>query len=177
MSAAAATAAAPSRYRSKTLATWIAVVGGAFGLHRFYLHGLADRWGWLFIPPTLAGLYGVRRMREFGVDDHLAWALIPLLGFALAAAMITAIVHGLTPDERWNARYNPSGPQHRTGWATEFTKQVATFNSGAPKRLSTGCTRRASVLWRRLACTAVAAAATRMFSGTCLASASATISA
>ena len=103
------------RYRSKTLATWIALVGGAFGLHRFYLHGLSDRWGWLFIPPTLAGLYGVQRMREFGVDDQLAWALIPLLGLMLAATMISAIVYGLMPDERWNARFNPSGPQHHTG--------------------------------------------------------------
>ncbi|HKX43814.1 MAG TPA: hypothetical protein VJO99_21820 [Burkholderiaceae bacterium] len=110
---------APTRYRSKTLATWVAVIGGAFGLHRFYLHGLGDRWGWLFVPPTLVGLYGVRRMREFGVDDHLAWVLIPPLGFALAVAMISAIVYGLTPDERWNTRYNgPSGAQHRTGWMT-----------------------------------------------------------
>ena len=109
---------APQRYRSKTLATWIALIGGAFGLHRFYLHGLSDRWAWLFIPPTLVGLYGVQRMREFGVDDHLAWALIPLLGLMLAATMLTAIVYGLMPDERWNARFNPMGPQHRTGWAT-----------------------------------------------------------
>ena len=106
------------RYRSKTLATWIALIGGAFGLHRFYLHGLSDRWAWLFIPPTLVGLYGVQRMREFGVDDHLAWALIPLLGLMLAATMTSAIVYGLMPDERWNARFNPSGPQHRTGWPT-----------------------------------------------------------
>ena len=106
------------RYRSKTLATWIALIGGAFGLHRFYLHGLSDRWGWLFIPPTLIGLYGVQRMREFGVDDRLAWALIPLLGLMLAATMISAIVYGLMPDERWNARFNPAGPQHRTGWST-----------------------------------------------------------
>jgi len=108
------------RYRSKTLATWIALIGGAFGLHRFYLHGLSDRWGWLFMPPTLAGLYGVQRMREFGVDDQLAWALIPLLGLMLAATMISAIVYGLMPDERWNARFNPVGPQHRTGWSTVF---------------------------------------------------------
>ena len=108
-----------SRYRSKTLATWIALVGGAFGLHRFYLHGLSDRWAWLFAPPTLIGLYGVQRMREYGVDDHLAWALIPLLGLMLAATMVSAIVYGLMPDERWNARFNPSGgPQHRTGWST-----------------------------------------------------------
>ena len=106
------------RYRSKTLATWIALIGGAFGLHRFYLHGLADRWAWLFAPPTLLGLYGVQRMREFGADDQLAWALIPLLGLMLAATMGCAIVYGLMPDERWNARFNPAGPQHRTGWST-----------------------------------------------------------
>ena len=32
--------------------------------------------------------------------------------------MITAIVHGLTPDDAWNARFNPHGPAHRTGWST-----------------------------------------------------------
>jgi hypothetical protein len=36
----------------------------------------------------------------------------------LAITMLTAIVYGLTPDDRWNARFNPAGPQHRTGWAT-----------------------------------------------------------
>jgi hypothetical protein len=111
-------APASPRYRSKTVATWIALIGGSFGLHRFYLFGLSDRWAWLFIPPTLVGLYGVQRMRAFGVDDHLAWVLIPVLGLMLAATMITAIVYGLMPDERWNARFNPSGPQHRTGWPT-----------------------------------------------------------
>ena len=110
--------AAAHSYKSKTLATWIALIGGSFCLHRFYLHGLKDRWGWLFIAPTLVGLYGVQRMRELGGDDHLAWVLIPFLGLTLASAMLTALVLGLTPDEQWNARFNPSGPQHQTGWVT-----------------------------------------------------------
>ena len=105
-------------YKSKTLATWIALIGGSIGLHRFYLHGFRDRWGWLFIAPTLLGLYGVQRMRQLGGDDHVAWALIPLLGLTLAVAMITAIVHGLTADDVWNARFNPAGPLHHTGWST-----------------------------------------------------------
>ena len=34
-----------ARPRSKTLATWAALLGGSLGLHRFYLYGLRDRWG------------------------------------------------------------------------------------------------------------------------------------
>jgi len=114
-----------THYRSKTLATWIAVLGGALGLHRFYLHGIRDPWGWLHAPPALAGLYGVQRMNELGQDDKLAWALIPLLGFTLAAAMLAAIVYGLTPDEKWDARHNPGSAVHDTRWAPIFGVIVA----------------------------------------------------
>jgi hypothetical protein len=106
-----------NHYRSKTLATWIAVLGGALGLHRFYLHGLRDPVGWLFPLPTLLGLIGVQRMDQFGQDDRLAWLLIPLLGLSLSAAMLMAIVYGLTPDEKWDARLNPSAAVQATGWA------------------------------------------------------------
>lgn len=101
--------------RSKTLATWITLVGGCLGLHRFYLHGFRDPWGWLLPVPTFVGLYGVQRMREFGQDDRLAWVLIPLLGIVVAGTMLAAIVHGLTPDEKWNARHNRAGGGPRSG--------------------------------------------------------------
>jgi TM2 domain-containing membrane protein YozV len=117
-------------YKSKTLATWIALIGGSLGLHRFYLYGLRDRWGWLFVVPTLIGLYGVQRMRHLGGDDHLAWALIPLLGLMISVAMLSAILYGLMPDERWNARFNPSGPQHRMGWPTIIGVVVALVVGG-----------------------------------------------
>jgi TM2 domain-containing membrane protein YozV len=119
--------AASHGYKSKTIATWIALIGGSLGLHRFYLHGLRDGWGWLFVLPTFVGVYGVQRMRLLGGDDQLAWALIPFLGLTLATAMVTAIVLGLTPDDRWNARFNPSGPQHSTGWATVIGVAAALF--------------------------------------------------
>jgi hypothetical protein len=38
--------------KSKTLAAWLAFLGGPIGLHRFYLYGLGDRWGWLLPLPT-----------------------------------------------------------------------------------------------------------------------------
>ena len=124
------TAAGPQGYKSKAFATWIAVIGGSLGLHRFYLHGLRDRWGWLFLWPTLVGLYGVQRMRHLGGDDHLAWLLIPLLGLMVAIGMFSAILYGLTPDERWNARFNPTGPQHRMGWATVIGVVIALVIGG-----------------------------------------------
>jgi hypothetical protein len=105
------------RPRSKTLATWLAVIGGAFGAHRFYLHGWRDLIAWLYPLPTLLGLAGVQRMRAFGQDDRVAWVLIPLLGLALSAAMLSAIVYGLTPDDKWAVRHNPGRPPQATGWA------------------------------------------------------------
>lgn len=107
-----------SRSRSKPITTWLALLGGSLGLHRFYLHGWGDVWGWCSVPPTLLGLYGLQRARHFGLDDHLSWLLLPLLGLALSAGMLAAIIHGLTPDAAWNARHNPAGPASRTGWLT-----------------------------------------------------------
>ena len=102
--------------RSKSLATWLAVIGGTLGLHRFYLHGWRDLPGWLFPLPTLLGLAGVQRMRAFGQDDRVAWVLIPVLGLMISIAMLTAIVYGLTPDDKWAARHNPGQPPQPTGW-------------------------------------------------------------
>jgi len=107
----------PARLRSKTLAAWIAIVGGALGLHRFYLRGLHDVWGWLYPLPTLLGWLGVQRALQFGQDDRLSWALIPLLGLTLSAAMLTAIVYALTPDARWDERFNGGVASRPGGWA------------------------------------------------------------
>jgi hypothetical protein len=104
--------------KSKTLATWLALVGGAAGAHRFYLRGLRDPLAWLHPLLALPGYVGVLRMQQLGQDDRLAWALIPLLGLSLCIALLSGIVYGLTPDERWDARHNPgAGPSKPSGWA------------------------------------------------------------
>jgi len=110
------TAAAAEHYRSKTLATWLAVIGGTLGLHRFYLYGLRDPLGWLHPLPTFLGVLGVHRMSTLGQDDRLAWLLIPLLGLMVTLAMASALVYGLTPDEKWDARHNPGSPGTSTRW-------------------------------------------------------------
>ena len=122
--------------KSKTLATWIALLGGSLGLHRFYLYGFGDVRGWLFAVPTLLGAYGVQRMRELGMDDRLAWLLTPLLGAMLAATMLTAIVYGLTPDEAWNRRHNPAAPTRPSGWGVIFGV-VAALAIGATALMAT----------------------------------------
>ena len=106
------------RPRSKMLATWLAILGGSLGLRRFYLHGVRDAWAWLYPLPTLAGAYGAWRMRELGVDDRLGGLLVPLLGATLAAAMLSAIVYGLTDDTRWATRHGHPGTPRRSGWPT-----------------------------------------------------------
>ena len=113
-------------FKSQAVATWIAILGGAFGLHRFYLHGLRDPWGWTYPLPTLLGLYGVDRMRELGQDDRLAWVLIPLLGLTLAGSMLAALVYALGSDDKWNARFNAgAGRASQRGAATVLGAIVA----------------------------------------------------
>jgi hypothetical protein len=117
-------------YRSKTLCTWLALIGGTLGLHRFYLYGKRDLLGWLYLAPTALGLLGVWRMRELGQDDQLAWLLIPALGLALSAAMLTCIVYGLTPDERWDLRHNPGQAGASTTWGPVFAVVLALLFGG-----------------------------------------------
>ena len=122
---------AAMRNRS-TLATWLAVIGGSLGLHRFYLHGVKDIWAWLHPWPTLIGLAGVIRMRGLGQDDHAAWLLIPVLGVMLSIGMLSAIVIGLTPDERWAARFHPNRlvSTRASGWTAVIGVIVALMIGG-----------------------------------------------
>jgi hypothetical protein len=120
-----------TRYRSKSSATWLGVVGGALGAHRFYLHGRRDGWAWLHLPPTLAGLHGVWRMRTFGQDDTLASLLVPLLGVMITVGMVGGIVAALTPDERWDARHNPGHAPRATRWLPVLGAIAALLLGGA----------------------------------------------
>jgi hypothetical protein len=117
--------------KNKTVAAWLAFLGGPLGLHRFYLHGLGDMLGWMLPVPTALGLYGIERARQLGLDDGLSWVLIPLLGFTIAACALTAIVYGLMAPEKWNARYNPQAPVDapggRTGWLTIGAVVISLF--------------------------------------------------
>ena len=108
--------------KNKTLAAWLAFLGGPLGLHRFYLHGLGDLLGWFLPIPTALGIYGIERVQRYGVDDQWSWVLIPLFGFTIAGCALTAIVYGLMTRESWNARFNRAvgedAPAGGTNWFT-----------------------------------------------------------
>lgn len=120
------TTALPSRaHRNKTIATLLAAVAGAVGAHRFYLYGRQDRLGWLHAASLLpCGLL----LRLF--PQHAFFDLMPLMLSALAA-VLCALVYGLTADEKWDAQHNPhSGHTSASGWPLALLL-VLTFGSGA----------------------------------------------
>ena len=107
--------------KNKTIAAWLALVGGQLGLHRLYLFGMGDLWAWMHPIAAMVGWWGVERLRVYGQDDQLSWVLIPLLGFILAGTALTAIYYGLMPPEKWNAQHNPGtpdAPAGHTNWLT-----------------------------------------------------------
>lgn len=108
--------------KNKTLATWLAFMGGQLGIHRFYLFGWRDLLAWLHPLAAALGWWGISRVQQYGQDDQLAWVLIPLLGFTIAGTALTAIYYGLMAPEKWNAQHNPAAsPQvvaGKTNWLT-----------------------------------------------------------
>ena len=111
-----------ARAKNKTLAAWLAVLGGSMGLHRFYLRGLGDWIGWLHPIAAALGWWGVRRIQTLGQDDQLAWVLVPFLGSSIAAGCLAGIVYALSDREKWNRWFNP-GAEHQaiaggTNWLT-----------------------------------------------------------
>ena len=94
--------------KNKTLAVWLALLGGTLGLHRFYLRGLGDWVGWLHPVPAALGWWGVDRVLAYGQDDKLSWVLIPLLGITVAASCLMAIIYALTEKGKWNQQFNPT---------------------------------------------------------------------
>jgi hypothetical protein len=106
--------------KNKTLAVWLALLGGMLGLHRFYLRGLGDWVGWLHPIPAALGLWGVDRVLLYGQDDKLSWLLIPLLGATISASCLMAIVYALTDREKWNRQFNPQLPADAVSGGTNW---------------------------------------------------------
>ncbi|MEY4977884.1 MAG: hypothetical protein RLZZ352_154 [Pseudomonadota bacterium] len=109
-----------SRARNKTLATWLAVLGGSMGLHRFYLRGLGDWIGWLHPIGAGLGWWGISRVQALGQDDQLAWVLVPFLGTSVAAGCLAGIVYALSDRAKWNRWFNPTSAEEASAGGTNW---------------------------------------------------------
>jgi len=98
-------------HKNKTVATLLALVGGGLGLHRFYLRGAVDRLGLLHVCSL-----PITGILVYAVKPHPFYMMLPLL-VSFIAGFVEALVIGLTPDEKWDAKHNShSGRQSRSNW-------------------------------------------------------------
>ncbi|UOD27667.1 TM2 domain-containing protein [Massilia violaceinigra] len=99
-------------HKNKTFATFLAVILGALGAHRFYLRGSLDKLGLLHMAslPVAGLVYGL------APDANWFYQILPLVVSGLAG-FIEALVIGLMPDEKFDAAFNPaSGRQSASTW-------------------------------------------------------------
>lgn len=99
-------------HKNKTFASLLSAVAGGVGLHRFYLRGVGDPWGWLHAA-TLPAM-GLVALAAPGADPY--FKLLPLI-ISMLAGFLEALVLGLMPDEKWDASFNAgSGKQSDSRW-------------------------------------------------------------
>ena len=119
-------------HKNKTLATLLAFALGGLGIHRFYLRGFNDRWGWLHAASLPA--CGI----AMGAAPAANWYFWYLpLTLSMLAGFLEALVLGLMPDEKWDATYN-SGSARRSDsrWPLAVVL-VATVMVGAGTLIAT----------------------------------------
>ncbi|MFJ7567163.1 NINE protein [Herminiimonas sp. NPDC097707] len=101
-------------HKNKTLATLLAVVLGGPGIHRFYLYGFRDFWAWNYVAAFF--LFVCALVLAQG-PHTLGITLLTLFPISIFAGWIEAMVIGLTPDKKWDARHNAnSARSSASGW-------------------------------------------------------------
>ena len=100
------------RHKNKTFATLLAAVLGGLGAHRFYLRGVADKWGWLH----LASVPVTALIILFGVGQQIFFQAAALI-ISVLCGVLEALVLGLIPDERWDRQFNAgTGKTSASAW-------------------------------------------------------------
>jgi TM2 domain-containing membrane protein YozV len=125
-----ATGSLPARsaFKSKTLTVLLACVGGVAGLHRFYLRGLRDPYGWLHLIGGVLGAVGIPRLIAAQFLSWPGWLCAAAGDISVLAGLLAAIVYGLRPDDKWNAQFNANSPlKSRSGWIAVLLVIVSLF--------------------------------------------------
>ncbi|TFW16459.1 NINE protein [Duganella callida] len=121
-----------ARHKNKTLAALLAFLLGGLGLQRLYLGGLRDRWLWAHLACLPASLL----ISALAPQADGFYKLLPIIVSGLAG-FLEALVMGLTPDEKWDARHNAaSGRQSDTHWPVAVVL-VASMMIGAGGLIAT----------------------------------------
>ncbi len=113
-------------HKNKAFATFLASVFGGLGVHRFYLYGKKDLWAWIHfatLPLSLLALVLGRGQQSL--------LLVVLLVLSVLSGFLEALVMGVIPDDKWDARHNPdSGKESDSGWPVAMIL-VLTLGVGA----------------------------------------------
>lgn len=99
-------------FKNKTFAALLGLLFGSLGLHRFYLRGWKDKWGWLHVAAfPVSGL--LMSLHE----GPMAMLGSGPIAVSVVAAMIETLVIGLTPDDKWDAAFNAgTGRTSQSAW-------------------------------------------------------------
>jgi TM2 domain-containing membrane protein YozV len=101
----------PKPHKNKTLATFLALLLGGLGVHRFYLKGRVDRLGLLHLCSVpIAGLVVAVAPNADGF-----YKVLPLL-VSYVVGFLEALIIGLTSDEKWDAAHNAGSGRSRSNW-------------------------------------------------------------
>ncbi|HRA79435.1 MAG TPA: TM2 domain-containing protein [Burkholderiaceae bacterium] len=96
-------------HRSRTVAGALALFAGFAGAHRLYL---GARWWWAYPALSLPAMGMALRADPWFRHPGFFFATVVVL-----VAMLEAIVFCLTPDAKWDARWNPrSARRPSSGW-------------------------------------------------------------
>ena len=99
-------------HKNKSFATFLALLLGGLGAHRFYLRGAVDKIGLLHVMSVpLCGM-----VTGLAPEADPFYKLLPLL-VSYIAGFIQGLVIGVTPDEKFDAKFNPgSGRKSDSSW-------------------------------------------------------------
>jgi hypothetical protein len=99
----------PVHFRHKAFAALLAFLAGGLGVHRLYL---GQRLWWLPLSVTLLMLPLLIGVRNWFQTPAFFVAMVPIV-----AGFVEALVIALTPDAKFDARFNPGAARtNQSGW-------------------------------------------------------------
>jgi hypothetical protein len=117
-----------TKHKNKTLTTLLAIFLGGVGAHRFYLYGSRDFWAWNYVVAFVLFAAAVFLAQS---PHSMTISMIALFPVSIFAGWIAAVVTGLTPDAKWDARHNAkSQKKSASGWPL-IVLLVLTFALGS----------------------------------------------